>query len=611
MLETLLPIHCLRKIGYGSLIPCRLLLHAVSNIFLYIDTDTPDVKISADESVRFSKAWLAKCDEHRPPLESKVLPKRVIHIERESNNWKLTLRENVGKLAPYAALSYSWGGNQEFVTTKKSIQERKDGIEFSSLPKTIQDAVWVSFELGIFYLWVDSLCILQDDNKDRKTAFLYQDTVYSGANLTISASRASNHREGFLNDIVFKLNKRSEGDPSLIPVFLWKLNPPDGREPLSERAWAFQEYHLSNRILFYESYALRWACSCDTQCQSDEADKVDWFRNLSRENATDGDGGKPGKINAMRWQNAQECIEEWYNLLQRFSHRKITQLVDKLPAIMGVLLVHYTFLEKPAIQSGIWLPDNSDGNSTYDRNPTHPLPVGVIAGLLWFTKSNNSRKMRNPSWSWTSTDGHLDMSYCSDFLTSHPDVVVTRMNVQKSRLPKGPVYRAYSSVLMSFILDGLPITLRGPTLDSTLKLRHLSGGGDHDDKNSIQLEFDNGTTIDSGRALLDIDLWSSFPSQNADIGTSWQLNEKFASKPLTHKDIPKRPNIPVTLLRLFTRHTPPSPCMAGLILLRVQNENEKYIRIGVFCFKHDVDNESNWNDVNQAFNSNSENVTLI
>lgn len=322
-------------------------------VFLRLDTALPKVQVSADESLEFGRSQLSVCRAHRNSLSSTSqpdtssrLPMRFIKIDKSGEDWILKLVVNGSEAETYAALSYSWGGSQAFDTKSSTLDQRKRGIEFDDLPKTIQDAVRIVFALDIRYLWVDSLCILQDANDDQRWEFIRQDAVYSGASLTIAASRATNHREGFLNDVVFKLQKRT-GITSTA-VILWMLKLRSLQEPLSERGWAFQEYLLSNRILFYESYRLRWLCSCD----DDHATKQKfWYRNIQPEHYGENEDGKPGIINSMPWQNAEESIKDWYNHVERFSRRKLTKFIDKLPAILGVLC---TLQVLGKTQSSVW-----------------------------------------------------------------------------------------------------------------------------------------------------------------------------------------------------------------------------------------------------------------
>jgi hypothetical protein len=100
----------------------------------------------------------------------------------------------------YIALSYCWGKTLPFTTITSNLERHKGkgGIKYAQLPKTLQDAVFLVRYLGIQYLWVDCLCILQDDNADWEREASRMAGVYSNAYLTIAATRASHCGEGFL-----------------------------------------------------------------------------------------------------------------------------------------------------------------------------------------------------------------------------------------------------------------------------------------------------------------------------------------------------------------------------------------------------------------------------
>lgn len=109
------------------------------------------------------------------------------------------------KPAPlFVALSYCWGGDQVHKTTARNL---KDGnleggrvLVYEELPRTIQDALKVSIELGYAYLWVDSLCIVQDDQEEMHREIAQMPIIYSNAVVTIIASAPKKASEGFLID---------------------------------------------------------------------------------------------------------------------------------------------------------------------------------------------------------------------------------------------------------------------------------------------------------------------------------------------------------------------------------------------------------------------------
>jgi hypothetical protein len=92
--------------------------------------------------------------------EDKELPTRVIEVGYSEGNHEPRLVVTNGAHGSWAALSYCWGGDSNFVLKADNMQEMLNGIPLESFPATLRDAVHVTRRLGIRYLWIDALCIL-------------------------------------------------------------------------------------------------------------------------------------------------------------------------------------------------------------------------------------------------------------------------------------------------------------------------------------------------------------------------------------------------------------------------------------------------------------------
>lgn len=105
-----------------------------------------------------------------------------------------------GKVTPpYTALSYCWGPpGANFTTTDGNLSEHKTGIDFKSLPEALKDAVTITQALGIPYLWIDAICIVQGNASDWEEQCSQMDKVYSLAAVTLIAASSSTCRESFL-----------------------------------------------------------------------------------------------------------------------------------------------------------------------------------------------------------------------------------------------------------------------------------------------------------------------------------------------------------------------------------------------------------------------------
>ncbi|KAL4814505.1 heterokaryon incompatibility protein-domain-containing protein [Aspergillus spinulosporus] len=242
-----------------------------------ISSRTPNPSPSSEESFRKVKGWVSDCNQNHPSCLQNirllsVLPRRLVEIREKGF---LRLRESsLGEQGQYVALSYCWGGSQKFQTTKATITERQNGFYIAELPKTIWDAIQVTQGIGLKYIWVDSLCIVQDDLSGKAQDISRMANMYKGSYLTISASRASHAEEGFLSDNADEFTGLWKG---LVPVdywvrsptasttqqalshpgekgTLWLLDEDDGIRELfqtstSLRGWYLQEHILSPRLL--------------------------------------------------------------------------------------------------------------------------------------------------------------------------------------------------------------------------------------------------------------------------------------------------------------------------------------------------------------------------
>ena len=128
------------------------------------------------------------------------LPKRLIDV---GFNGDLAIRLYIpekGERSKYIALSYCWGGPQSLTTTSETLKSRLQGISPTALPQSILDAIKVTRKLGFRFLWVDSLCILQDSAEDTLEEISAMGTIYQNSAVTIAAASAGKVGDGFLHE---------------------------------------------------------------------------------------------------------------------------------------------------------------------------------------------------------------------------------------------------------------------------------------------------------------------------------------------------------------------------------------------------------------------------
>jgi len=175
----------------------------------------------------------------------------------------------------YIALSHCWGKKQEvgeeFRTLRGNFDERRREFRMDVLPQTFRDAVTVTRELGKRYLWIDSLCIIQDDPNDWAVESKRMEDVFTNAYCTIAASSAADSTVGFLKD-------------RQLPQYVEVPNSAHGRiyiceaiddfhhdvdeGVLAQRAWVLQERALSRRTIHFTANQLYWECGDGVRCET-------------------------------------------------------------------------------------------------------------------------------------------------------------------------------------------------------------------------------------------------------------------------------------------------------------------------------------------------------
>ena len=198
-------------------------------------------------------------------------PTRLLDVFRfwSSRDGDIVLVEGVDHASAsigYTALSHCWGTptSRPLITNLDNLASRKERIRFDELPLTFQDAVTTTRKLGIQYLWIDSLCIIQDSPSDWAQEAGRMALVYAGSFCTLSALSSHNSHGGFFRvaekerDFVFRYDLTLGSQR--IRVFPAEPNHWALHGPLMERAWTLQERELSNRIVHFSRDELLWEC---------------------------------------------------------------------------------------------------------------------------------------------------------------------------------------------------------------------------------------------------------------------------------------------------------------------------------------------------------------
>jgi hypothetical protein len=228
------------------------------------------------------RAWLRRCNESHECKglgagSERVLPSRLLYVGNSDPNI-LVLHNTANRIGieRYVALSHCWGDlpaevKETFCSSTRNISSRQEGFSINDLPKTFQDAIRVTRELGQQYLWIDSLCILQGDEEDWQRESKLMEGVFSSAYCVIAASSAINSKAGFLERIV---TSRYVTIADAVGRWIYVCEDMDDFENdvdgalLNTRGWVLQERALSRRTIHFSANHTYWECGGGVCCEN-------------------------------------------------------------------------------------------------------------------------------------------------------------------------------------------------------------------------------------------------------------------------------------------------------------------------------------------------------
>ncbi|KAE8447276.1 hypothetical protein EG329_010970 [Mollisiaceae sp. DMI_Dod_QoI] len=344
------------------------------------------------------KKWLDDCvTTHPGACSSKTvdfIPTRLLDVGTLLEpNLQLRLRHEMLNETIYFTLSHCWGPMVPKRLLLGNLEEFCNGINAQALSRTFQDAIYSTRKLGVQYLWIDSLCIIQDSAEDWQTEAAMMGQVYASGFCNLAATAATEGSQGMFLDklpppqVVIDIDGSKD---------LWHLNENYGYHwgnmlnfaPLNWRGWVFQERFLSARVIHFGRSRIYWECGqktcCDWPERSTEKDlnsnswtnqsKSDWQDILSGSATVDKD----------------KAVQMWTAIINHYSsHGAFTFKTDKLLAIGG-LASRVQKSTQCRYLAGIW-----------EHN--------LLPQLMWDVGHGGADDTSvspyvAPSWSWASID---------------------------------------------------------------------------------------------------------------------------------------------------------------------------------------------------------------
>ncbi|KAH8714067.1 heterokaryon incompatibility protein-domain-containing protein [Phaeosphaeriaceae sp. PMI808] len=374
--------------------------------------------------------------------------------------------------AEYTALSYCWPAKAYFILLKNNrdvLFEHQALLErMSELPGTVQDAIKCAQELPFRYLWIDSLCIIQDDDDHKLKHLRQMDRVYSCASITLVSAYPVARGS---SDPCSGLPGFNKHDQSRKRVFRcvkglrMAVASPYVDEYLlgtrwDTRCWTFQERLLSCRLLYFTPIQVYFQCSCSVFCEDTICEDISTkayvspghtvSNSKSRHMASETEG------NWGRWELNRKPLEGLSNVctsyelaLSNYTYREVSYSSDILNAFEGIKVVL-----SDAMQSDFW----------------QGIPERILAqALCWQLRGSFSRRRNRPiggppseplfpSWTWAGWESNVNLNDYMPIRTYRTDSewyivnknsVATRLNVEpewislNSQRPSSAVIKAF------------------------------------------------------------------------------------------------------------------------------------------------------------------------
>jgi hypothetical protein len=344
-----------------------------------------------------AKDWLEQCgSQHRGCILTKKTqyPARLIAVDQDIP--RLVLSAELSGPGYYATLSHCWGKLQILRLLKNNFESLRKGIPWEDLSQTFQDACFVAKYFGYGYIWIDSLCIIQDDAEDWAAESVLMSSIYGCSSLNIAAAKAGDGSVGLffprnpksVERIQFCLESgtvqedlTSSGDGycsgilyDCAPKDIWKNNV--SKSVLGRRAWVLQERFLSPRTLFF-STQLFWTCGNTTACETFPENLPELFHEPDEDYRTHNNS------------------EHWLAIVRLYTACRLTFKKDRLIALSGIAETLQWRYDDEYV-AGLWKKD-------------------LYRQLQWKFK-DTQRVMQGkrppsgppfqaPSWSWAAVDG--------------------------------------------------------------------------------------------------------------------------------------------------------------------------------------------------------------
>ncbi|KAF1984229.1 CNVH-domain-containing protein [Aulographum hederae CBS 113979] len=413
--------HCIMQRSLGN--------QDSSQNFIHVPRATLTIGDSTSQrAFQLAQTWISTCVKSHPKCASRVenhkttlLPRRILDLGADLSGPVKVLTTN-GERGQYACLSHCWGKTKNITLSNGNKEDLSRKVPWKEMPKTYTDAIKFCRKLGIRYLWIDALCIIQDSAEDWLDESGKMGSYYGNCHVTLAATTAPDHDGGCE---VYGPPQKYSGTgldglpycvfirPKTAHIYNQKADHHADRFPLLTRAWVYQERRLSSRVLHFCGEEMFFECTQSIACECDPPkgmqDYDSWTKAREAHYVTHQD------LSDLK--DEKEKIEhEWHSFVRAYSRLSITFASDRLPALSGLAKLTRERRDSSRIPAGRYLAGLWEGTLINDmtwcvgknlarwRKVGNSRQTGPNKGDPALRPASNPRPEEYvaPSWSWAS-----------------------------------------------------------------------------------------------------------------------------------------------------------------------------------------------------------------
>ena len=302
----------------------------------------------------------------------------------------------------YATLSHCWGKLNNIKLQKDNLDAFGSQIPWYSMSKVFQDVIILARKLGIHYLWIDALCIIQDSIQDWTHEANLMQSIYVNSYINISATAPEDGNAGLFRErdatCIKSVSIRTDPTQNDIGRLIYSHDTWDdtvASAPVNQRAWVIQERFLAPRVVHFSKDQVHWECMSLMTSEGLPDRFESPHQSSGRIKLPKIDLSTRSKRESLH----SSIFDIWDKLVERYTEAKLTFISDRSVAINGIsqAIQHCLDYKPTDYFFGLWKPRFLDG-------------------LMWFTHGGTHKRIpgnKAPSWSWLSIDGEIRSQHYS------------------------------------------------------------------------------------------------------------------------------------------------------------------------------------------------------